>query len=318
VPLKIAHISDTHLGYKSFGATEAGVNQREVDVLRTFKQALDQMLLRDPDIVIHSGDMFDVVRPSNYTLVHTFRMLTDFQRKRNGKPFLIVAGNHETPRNAESGNILQLFEAIEGVFIEAKMGKTVFFESLDLEVLCIPNASLVSRENIAMVPTGNSKYSILAVHGVETKIQTELKKADATDFDLTERDTEQWTYVALGDYHVHKLYGPNACYAGSTDYTSTNFWDELKKPKGWVWFDTSVGMLEFINVKPRSVIDLPFIDASKHIAAELEEVLSSAAIWETADLPIVRQLVTNVRPEVWAQIGFGRAASCWRYVNAKQ
>src|ERR1044072_8074904 len=101
--MKLAHISDTHLGYFAYGKTSQGkLNQREVDVVGTFKKCLDSILERDPDIVVHSGDFFHVVRPSNYSLIAAYKLLSAFQAKRMGRPFVIIGGNHDTPQSAES------------------------------------------------------------------------------------------------------------------------------------------------------------------------------------------------------------------------
>ena len=62
----------------------------------------------------------------------------------------------------------------------------------------------------------------------------------------------QWGYVALGHYHVFRQLAPNACYAGSLEYTSANIWGELGEEKaahlpgkGMVEFDLSSGKRTF-------------------------------------------------------------------------
>ena len=42
--MTFAHISDTHLGFRAYNRTnEHGINMREVDVLRSFRAALDAL-----------------------------------------------------------------------------------------------------------------------------------------------------------------------------------------------------------------------------------------------------------------------------------
>src|SRR5579862_1895734 len=145
--MKLAHISDTHLGYSAYGKAANGrMNQREVDVLETFQHCLNAIAERDPDVVIHSGDFFHVVRPTNYALIGAYRMLSRFQNRRMGKPFVIIGGNHDTPQTVESANILDLFADIEGVSVEARMAKLV--ETPIASVLCVPHKSLAAKENI--------------------------------------------------------------------------------------------------------------------------------------------------------------------------
>jgi DNA repair protein SbcD/Mre11 len=289
--MKIAHLSDTHLGYYAYGKTANGrLNQREVDVCSTFTKCLTAIEARDPDIVVHSGDFFDKVRPSNFSLIAAYKSLSKFQAKRMGKPFVIIGGNHDTPQSAESINILQLFEDIEGVYVEAGSAKTI--EVGDASVLCLPHKSLAARENVSWAPPVRAKNTILMLHGL-----ADVTKIEGFQFELAEARQDDWTYVALGDWHVHTPYGRNICYAGSTDFTSVNIWEESSRPKGWVWFDSDVGQLEFVQTQPRMVIDLPVIDANDLTAAQLGEKLVANARWSTSELPIVRQRVLNVHQE---------------------
>lgn len=289
--MKLAHISDTHLGYYAYGKTAQGrLNQREVDVCATFQRCLTAIEERDPDLVIHSGDFFHVVRPSNYSLIAAYKLLSKFQHKRMGKPFVIIGGNHDTPQSAESTNILKLFEDIEGVYIETDSGREL--QVGDASILCIPHKSIKAKEGISWARPANAKNAILTLHGI-----ADATKLDQFDFELSEARPDDWTYVALGDFHIHQEYGRNICYAGSTDFTSTNIWEESSSPKGWVWFDTDNGRLEFVPVKTRPVLDLPPIDAEDLTAEELGAKLLDNARWAGEELPIVRQRVLNVHQE---------------------
>ena len=113
--MTIAHLSDTHLGFRAYGRVRPdGANVREADVLETFERTLGAMADRDPDLVVHAGDFFHVVRPSNLSLVGGYRAVEAFQKRRGGKPMVILGGNHDVPR-AGSGGILGLFAGIPGV-----------------------------------------------------------------------------------------------------------------------------------------------------------------------------------------------------------
>ncbi len=69
--VRIAHISDTHLGYTRYAklCPETNRNQREVDVQEAYGRAVDEILDRDVDLVIHSGDVFDSVRPATHVII---------------------------------------------------------------------------------------------------------------------------------------------------------------------------------------------------------------------------------------------------------
>lgn len=294
--MTLAHLSDTHLGFRAYGRVrQDGANVREVDVLETFRAALDAIAQRDPDLAVHAGDLFHVVRPSNLSLVGGFRAIEAFQAARKGKPFVILGGNHDVPR-AGTGGILGLLAGIPGVHVVERETTT-----LDLgfaRVVAVPSVALKAGMPKLESPEGPS---ILTLHGMSRQALPRGKGEG--DFDAESLRHEGWTYVALGDYHVFQPYGPNVCYSGSTDFASTNVWEEARSPKGWVWFDDSVGKLEFIPIQTRPVLDLPPIDAKglDHEAVEAA-MLGAAEAWPTEPRPIVRQRIVEAAPGLRARI----------------
>ena len=57
---------------------------------------MDAILERDVDLVIHSGDVFDSVRPATHVIIGFLKQT--FRITRQDIPYLVAAGNHETPR----------------------------------------------------------------------------------------------------------------------------------------------------------------------------------------------------------------------------
>jgi len=108
--MRLVHLSDLHLGYRQYQRlTPGGVNQREADVATTFRTAIDRVIAIRPDVVVVAGDVFHSVRPTNQAILHAF---IQFGRLVHALPesiVVLVAGNHDTPRSAETGGILQLF-----------------------------------------------------------------------------------------------------------------------------------------------------------------------------------------------------------------
>jgi len=292
--MTIAHLSDTHLGFRAYGrTTPAGLNQREADVMATFEACLDAILARDPDVVVHAGDLFHVVRPSNATIVRTFQAFTRFQSLRGGKPLILIGGNHDTPRSSDSGNILRLFEGIPGLRLVPHRVETLDFPDLDLEVMAVPSPALSRDERPEYVPTLGRRHAILTLHGMARQALPAHG-----EFDVSQTRHDAWTYVALGDYHTFQAYGANVAYAGSTDFASTNIWEEATlHEKGWLWFDTEVGRLEHVPLATRAVIDLPILDAQGLGKEEVEARLRENAVWD-AEMPIVRQRVANLAPSL--------------------
>ena len=292
----IGHISDTHLGFRAYARTHAsGVNQRSIDVVGTFRANLASMLEFNPDVVVHAGDFFHMVRPDNDAIFQGVKAVSEFQAQRGGRPFILTGGNHDSPKTI-GGNIQRLFTLIPGVMFASNMAERFDIPEIDTEVLCIPSNSLVAREDVALRPTLGRRYSILCVHGMATQALPKAVELKHADFDVNELHTNLFTYTALGDYHVHAPYAANCCFAGSTDYTTTNIWDETGTPKGWVLFDTEVGQLQHVAVPTRAVIDLPVIDADGISIDDIHAMMAAAATFDVP-MPIVRQKIVNVHPD---------------------
>ena len=62
--MRIVHMSDTHLGWRSLHRVDdRGRNQRECDLYNAFGRAIGTAIELAPDVVIHSGDLFDGYHP---------------------------------------------------------------------------------------------------------------------------------------------------------------------------------------------------------------------------------------------------------------
>ncbi|NJE11883.1 exonuclease SbcCD subunit D [Thermococcus sp. LS2] len=89
--MRIAHISDTHLGYRQYN-----LDERENDIYDAFNEAVDLMIEERVDVVIHAGDFFDTPRPpikALYVAKEAIKRLHE-----NGIKILTVLGEHDTPK----------------------------------------------------------------------------------------------------------------------------------------------------------------------------------------------------------------------------
>jgi exonuclease SbcD len=292
--MRIVHMSDTHIGYRAYNRINSqGVNQREWDVAETFKQAVSIAGERDPDLVVITGDLFHTVRPSNYSLLRAYRLLNSLQRKREGKPLVIIAGNHETPRSSEAGCILALFENLPGTTTVFDRIRTV--EAGQASILCIPSRGVFEIERTVISPDSGAKVNVLLMHGILEGV---------ADFDLAHPISRQkilsdaWDYIGMGDWHLSIKIADNAYYAGATDFTSNNIWEESYAPKGVIEFDTQTCEMVFHPLKTRAVIDLPLIDAHELTADEVNEMMARYAENAKIEDAIVRQRVFNLSHSV--------------------
>jgi len=78
--VKLAHLADLHLGFRQYSRqTAQGINQREADVARACRRALDDVVAQEPDLVVIAGDLFHSVRPTNTAILDAFRRFQDLR-----------------------------------------------------------------------------------------------------------------------------------------------------------------------------------------------------------------------------------------------
>lgn len=299
--MRVAHISDVHLGYRAYSRTdEYGINQREADVRQAFRTVLRDVLQAEPDLIVITGDLFHAVRPPNSSLIMAYKYLLDLQSQRSGAPLVIIAGNHETPRIAESGCILALLTHIPGVQVVYDQITQLELPKLDACLLCIPSRGVGDIDRRILEPNPKYRWNLLLLHGLLEGV-TPFALERPIDKQKIVRD--EWDYIALGDWHLYTQVAPNALYAGATEFTSTNIWEEAGSPKGWILYNTATRTHEFNQVPTRAVHDLLPIDAADMTASELNGAIESRAnAVESFEGAIVRQRIYNLLPELRSQI----------------
>jgi len=89
--VRLAHLADTHLGYKQYNLEE-----REKDIYDALEEIGDKILEEHADIVVHSGDLFDSPRPTP----QAYFAFKRFLKKLDGKvKFFAVLGDHDKPKS---------------------------------------------------------------------------------------------------------------------------------------------------------------------------------------------------------------------------
>jgi DNA repair exonuclease SbcCD nuclease subunit len=115
---------------------------------------------------------------------------------------------------------------------------------------------------------------------------------------------DRWSYVAMGEYHIHRKLHHNAYYSGAIEYTSFNIWGELQEEKearlrgkGIVEYDVEAKKKVFHSLEPaRPLIDLPVVSAKGATAADVDGVIrNNVETWPGGiDDCIVRQVVIDI------------------------
>ena len=277
--VRLVHLADLHLGFRQYQRlTPGGINQREADVARTFEAAIDRIIELAPEVVLFAGDIFHSVRPSNPAILHAFIHFSRLMKELPQSRVVIVAGNHDTPRSAETGSILQLFSRL-GIDVVEREPLRVEIPEYDLSVLCVPDAPGMLPK---FEPDSRFKHNVLLFHGeVEGVIPAVGASPERAARIVTMRDlnADAFDYCALGHYHVHRMVAENAFYAGAADYTSTHIWQELSEERAMKltgksfieWHVESKTMIPRFLKPSRAFIDLPPISADGLTVAELDE-----------------------------------------------
>ena len=265
--MRLAHLADPHLGVRQYHRqTPSGINQREADVARAFRLAVDGVIAARPEAVVVAGDLFHSVRPTNAAIVFAFKQFQRLREALPDAPIVLVAGNHDTPRSAETGSILRLFEEL-GVDVAVDEARRLEYPALDLSLLAVPHHALVGQERPELRPEGGARRQVMVLHGeIEGVLPTQRHTVEygGALVGLRELAVEQWSYIALGHYHVQHEVAPHTWYSGSLEYVGTNIWGELTdeagqgiRGKGWLLVDVDRGTVTREPVPAsRPIIDL--------------------------------------------------------------
>jgi len=303
--VRLVHLADLHLGYRQYQRlTPGGVNQREADVAATFRSSIDRIIALRPDVIVVAGDIFHSVRPTNQAILHAFLQFSRLVRQLPETTVLLVAGNHDTPRAAETGGILQLFAQL-GLSVVDREATRLSFPEKELSILAVPDVPGLIRP--PLTPDPSARFNLLVIHGeVQGMLPAGAATTDraAVEISHEELGASRWDYVAFGHYHVYREIAPNAYYSGSIDYTSANTWGELYEQrvadipgKGFIERDLITGRHKFHALPPtRPLLDLPPISAIGLSATELDERIHALVegVEDGIDDKIVRVTIRDV------------------------
>jgi DNA repair exonuclease SbcCD nuclease subunit len=302
--MRLVHLSDLHLGYRQFQRqTAAGINQREADVASVFRSAIDKIIEIKPDLVLIAGDVFHNVRPTNQAILQAHIQFSRLVRALPDAIVIMVAGNHDAPRSTETVCILRLFSPL-GIHVIDSEARRLTFPERDLAILAVPDTP---APRPALQPDPAFGRNVLVMHS-ELRGIIPLSTADteraALQVDPDEIGYDRWSYVAMGEYHIHRKLHHNAYYSGALEYTSFNIWGELQEEKearlrgkGIVEYDLEAGKRVFHALPPaRQLVDLPPVSARGLTAPEVDAAIkSNVETWPGGiDDRIVRQVVIDI------------------------
>jgi DNA repair protein SbcD/Mre11 len=310
--LRLVHLSDLHLGYRQYQRlTPRGLNQREADVAQSFTRAVDKVIELAPDMVLIAGDVFHQVRPTNTAILHAYLQFARLRAALPSTEIVMIAGNHDTPRSAETGSILRLFIPL-GVHVVEAEPRALEFPELDVSVLAVADNQYPRPK---LVPPGSHRFNVLLLHG---EVEGMLGPFAATHETATQEIPQdelypaRWDYIALGHYHVYRRLAPNQFYSGSLDYTSTNSWGERIEEgmagvpgKGIIEHDLSTGEHTFHPLPAsRAFVDLPMVTARGLTTEEVNARVASVvdACPGGIDDKVVRLVIRDLPRHITRQL----------------
>ncbi|ABM81026.1 DNA repair exonuclease [Hyperthermus butylicus] len=198
--LHLLHVSDTHLGYRQYGIIE-----REMDFYQVFEEVIDIAIREHVDAVIHTGDLFDSTRPPAQAIRAAIRALKKLRG--HGIPFIVLAGDHDTPKRANLSPLTELDEVGLAYTIGAIGDKptTIQIDTRHGRLLVSGIRSqkgLHARKHLLdafkqLVPRDRSTVNILLLH------QALREVAPNYEVELGELP-KGFSYYALGHIHLYR------------------------------------------------------------------------------------------------------------------
>ena len=297
--MRIAHIADTHVGFSAYRRSDpgSGINQREMDIYQAFVRQIDSIVKVRPDLVLHAGDLFDSVRPSNRALSVVLEQLLRLSEE--NIPIMLIAGNHSTPRLRETGSVFRLFDHIDGVHPAYTPGAHKL-EMGDLLVTAFPHQD---RDGLISLlqkwKRGKHRFEIGMLHtGIQGLSRYSMGEANELNLPSSLLNLDM-DYIALGHFHERSEITSNACYSGSLERMS---FSEAGQEKGYLLVDLESRKREFVPLSTRPMFSLGPISAKGYTAADLQTELVSALGSVELKGALVRLVVKDVPPAIYRSL----------------
>jgi exonuclease SbcD len=208
----LLHVSDTHLGCSKPGKHR----ERELDFYEAFNEAVEIALKEHVDAVIHTGDFFDEPKPAPQAYYYAYKALEKLRN--SGVEVLVIAGQHDQPKTSQLPPLKLLHEIgmIKLLAQDKPETHVIKLRSGEIGIAAIPYISPVMASSaLSSVRVPDAKKRILMAH----LLLKELNMPNAHT-SLAELRPENYSYIALGDYHIkyETVYkGVKVVYPGSTE-----------------------------------------------------------------------------------------------------
>ena len=285
--------SQTHIGLATLNRLdpESGMNLREKQVYDNFLIAIDEIILQKPDVLVHAGDLFDVVKPKTRAYTTVLEALDRLHAA--GIPFIVIAGNHSmvktryttSPYEVLTYHPSKITAAYRFRYEQVEIGDTVFH--------LIPNMLRVEDyrtafDQIELAPSGY--HNVLVTHGLATAIK-DKRLATVAEHELDSTIlSDKFDYIALGHYHRQCQITDNAWYSGSTEYLT---YGEIADTKGGLVVDPGRHEVCHLDLPCTPMIDLGTIKCQGVHPGDITEEIISRIVAKSAPLFSMAQVTLD-------------------------
>jgi len=326
--VRIAHISDTHLGTRPGQGVKQnvwGVEMRtrllENDYYERFSELFDLIAASDPpvDLVVHSGDLYNSPWDKNPTQPPAVAQETAISVLKNfientDIPVLIIEGNHGLYRTLEVSLLDTLKLAVPKLDVATQQdlkkalrkGEPLVKKYDKIDVYCFPFMEHNVLESANILQDFNDW---ITTHQRPDGKRVSVAVAHGMDLDKTlysEIFSLSYDYIALGhDHHQHK-HAKNAWYAGSPERWR---FDEIRHEKGYLMIDISEDhkieiipqILEYTRPVFNEKITIDSDDSVDSIMDKLDSLLQGMGVkqdWEPSTAAKIRIVFEGSSPQV--------------------
>lgn len=309
--MKIVHLADTHLGYLALPGVQdpdEGINRRQADVFRTWREAVEKAIALAPAAVIHAGDLFDSSRPAPRTVTEALDGLALLRDA--GIPVVVIAGNHEAPRFRSGGSIFQILERF-GIHAIWREPETVRVNGLAIHAVPHePDAQKLVAAIASLELDPKADANVLVLHaGLEALPRQRYQEVNEITLDPAVLTRLDYDYIAMGHLHAYRVPQVNAAYPGSLE--RLDFADaEGEKALLEVDLGAGAGVEGFLvrhPVSARPLINLTVDCHEVDAVAVLASIEKAAASCELKDA-VARIVLDRIARDVYQGLDYDAVA----------
>ena len=299
----IAHLADTHLGFRQYG-----IEERELDIYSLFEEAVSTAIKEGVKAIVISGDMFDKPRPPNRAI----KVANDTLKKAydSGIKVYSILGEHDLPKRYDlPPQALVPYLRLLGTSRTPKVD-VISYEGREYLIAGISHHPPRIKYLEALKKTLNDLRCRFANNMAVLMLHQNIRQFFMFEEGLDLADIPSGiTYVAMG--HLHRRIcmklenGTTVAYAGSIDILRADeitSWREEGKGFYIVDLSSDEATVHKVNleVRPQAVVKTDFKRFKKDLKLALNSLGKSSRkgiihAWITVPYNVKDDIVKEVR-----------------------